>query len=75
MDRRAFLIQTSLAALGLSACSASLLGQTRAPKRVAVIGAGLAGLVAAYELTQAGHDVSILEARARAGGRVNAPRD
>ncbi len=69
------MIQTSLAALGLSACSASLLGQTRAPKRVAVIGAGLAGLVAAYELTQAGHDVSILEARARAGGRVYTLRE
>src|SRR5678815_3193695 len=39
-------------------------------KKVVVIGAGLAGLSAGYELTQAGHDVTILEARNRPGGRV-----
>ena len=31
---------------------------------------GLAGLVAAYERTQAGHDVTILEAQMRPGGSV-----
>src|SRR5262245_57587919 len=41
-----------------------------APKRVVIIGAGLAGLAAGYELTQAGHEVTILEARTRPGGRV-----
>jgi hypothetical protein len=45
------------------------------PKRVLVIGAGLAGLTAAYELTQAGHDVIVFEARNRAGGRVLTVRD
>jgi monoamine oxidase len=45
------------------------------PKKVIVIGAGLAGLTAAYELTQAGHDVMVLEARNRAGGRVLTVRD
>jgi monoamine oxidase len=40
------------------------------PKRVIVVGAGMAGLVAAYELLRAGHDPLILEARHRVGGRV-----
>src|SRR5687767_14498782 len=40
------------------------------PKRVVVIGAGLAGLVAAYELKRQGHDVVVLEAQARVGGRI-----
>ena len=40
------------------------------PQRVIVVGAGMAGLVAAYELLRAGHDPLILEARNRVGGRV-----
>ncbi len=39
-------------------------------KRVIVIGAGMAGLVAGYELANAGHDPVILEAQSRVGGRV-----
>jgi monoamine oxidase len=45
------------------------------PKKVTIIGAGLAGLSAAYELTQVGHDVTVLEARTRPGGRVYTLRD
>ncbi len=39
-------------------------------KRVIIIGAGMAGLAAAYELARAGHDPVILEAQNRVGGRV-----
>jgi monoamine oxidase len=40
------------------------------PGRVAVIGAGLAGLVAADELARRGWSVDVLEARDRVGGRT-----
>ena len=39
-------------------------------KHVIVVGAGMAGLVAAYELKRAGHDVTIVETQDRVGGRV-----
>jgi monoamine oxidase len=38
--------------------------------RVAILGAGLSGMTAAYELGKAGFDCRVLEARARPGGRV-----
>lgn len=41
-----------------------------APRKVVVLGAGLAGMSAAYELMQAGYEVKVVEAQARAGGRV-----
>ena len=42
-----------------------------APKGVSIIvlGAGMAGLVGAYELRKAGYDVKVLEYNNRAGGR------
>jgi monoamine oxidase len=41
-----------------------------AAKKVVVVGAGAAGLAAAYQLRSGGHDVTVLEARLRPGGRV-----
>jgi monoamine oxidase len=42
-----------------------------APRRVIVVGAGLAGLTAAVRLRDARWDVVVLEARTRVGGRVH----
>ena len=39
-------------------------------KSVAILGAGIAGLVSAYELRKAGYEVTVLEARERPGGRA-----
>ncbi|AOY79889.1 flavin monoamine oxidase family protein [Moorena producens JHB] len=37
--------------------------------KVAILGAGIAGMIAGYELSKAGYECIILEARPRAGGR------
>ncbi|HEY8168739.1 MAG TPA: flavin monoamine oxidase family protein [Candidatus Limnocylindrales bacterium] len=44
-------------------------------RRVIIIGAGMAGLVAAFELARQGHDPVVLEAQQRVGGRVYTLRD
>ncbi len=45
-------------------------GSTLPARRVAVVGAGLAGLAAATSAVERGFDVEVFEARSRAGGRV-----
>ena len=43
-------------------------------KKVVILGAGLAGLTAAYELGKLGYQVQVIEARAFAGGRCQTAR-
>ena len=45
------------------------------PKKVVIVGAGLAGLSAGYELLRAGHEPLILEAQQRVGGRIYTMRE
>jgi monoamine oxidase len=79
-NRRQFLKSGALAVAGISllpgrSLPGSLIGLRGSPKRVVILGAGLAGMVAGYELTQLGHNVTILEARMRSGGRVHTLRE
>jgi len=75
-SRREFLKSAVLAGAGLALSGHSLalgpvaLERKGAARKVLILGAGTAGLAAALELTQAGHEVVILEARSRPGGRV-----
>ncbi|MBI3030568.1 MAG: FAD-dependent oxidoreductase [Candidatus Rokubacteria bacterium] len=82
MNRRQFLAGAGLAAGSLAACSLNFQplptgssGQARKPKKIIIVGAGLAGLATGDELSQAGHDVAILEARPWPGGRVHTIRE
>ena len=72
----------TMGALGLAPAGDAATPAFRAPRRsdftltgrsaskVIVLGAGVAGLTAAYELGKAGYDCTVLEARSRAGGRA-----
>ncbi len=45
-------------------------GRTPASRHIVIVGAGIAGLTAGLLLKQAGHRITILEARNRLGGRI-----
>ena len=69
-------VYLSMQALGLIAmprafaATPDLGAGTGQGKSVVILGAGIAGLVAAYELRKAGYAVTVIEANDRIGGRV-----
>ncbi|MEO9801690.1 MAG: FAD-dependent oxidoreductase [Reichenbachiella sp.] len=80
-SRREFLKLGGLASLGMltfpeTSFAAPLASTKKAKnkKRITIVGAGLAGLSAAYHLSQAGHEITVLEAQMAPGGRVRTIR-
>lgn len=51
------------------------LTKTNSPKKVTIIGGGISGLVSASLLKEAGHQVTIIEANRRIGGRIYTKRE
>ncbi len=68
-NRRDFLKLIGTAAAG-AAVSPAVVHAQRKPKTCVIVGAGLAGLSAAYKLKSAGWEVTVLDGRNRIGGRV-----
>lgn len=68
-------VYETMTALGWLRVPAAFAGPPKLPaghgsgKRVVILGAGIAGLTAGYELGKAGYEVILLEAKNRAGGR------
>jgi monoamine oxidase len=75
VDRREMIRRSLAAAAGVLLSDTFAAAQRTSSPRVVVIGAGLAGLAAAFELSRAAADVTVLEARNRVGGRVLSFRD
>jgi len=63
------------AASALSACGGDDSAKRPGNERVAVVGAGIAGLHCAYRLQQVGVDVTVYEASTRVGGRMFSAKD
>src|SRR4051812_20124970 len=69
--RATYLTMQAMGLLGTAALAEPLAlepGSSHSTK-VVILGAGIAGLSAAYELGKAGYDCTVLEARDRVGGR------
>ncbi|WP_269713396.1 flavin monoamine oxidase family protein [Caulobacter sp. NIBR2454] len=68
-------LYVTMMGMGLLAAPKAYAGAPKLPagsgagKKVAILGGGLAGLIAAYELKKGGYEVTVLEARERPGGR------
>ena len=67
--RRDFLKILGASSVGIALSTNNIFSQRR-KKSCVIIGAGFAGLSAAYKLKNAGWNVTVLEARDRIGGRV-----
>jgi monoamine oxidase len=61
--------------IGAAALATRAAAQSRVPKKVIVVGAGIAGLSCGYDLMKRGHEVVVLEASGRAGGHVRTVHD
>jgi len=70
VSRRDFLRTTAALGAGTLLSNQRWARAAGVGKRVVVVGAGFAGLAAAHELQAAGYDVTVIDARARVGGRV-----
>jgi monoamine oxidase len=76
INRRDFLAASgaALATTALTRCK-SVVASPRTEDPVLIVGAGIAGLSAAYRLTRAGVPVRIIDAQNRVGGRMFSIRD
>ncbi len=75
-SRRHILKSATVAAISnVLICPGPALGSPGNGKKIIIIGSGLSGLVSAYELKSAGHQVTVLESQQRPGGRVLTLRD
>ncbi|MFY9607921.1 MAG: FAD-dependent oxidoreductase [Blastocatellia bacterium] len=79
--RRQFIQEVGLYAAGLALLPNVARAEWRGglklkgqPKNIVILGGGLAGLAAAFELKKAGHSITILEARKSPGGRLRTIR-